>query len=163
MSCDLIISNCTCHIVKPTTDRVNVSSVPETRQNFTWKEKIFVSSSILRQSNGLSNSWLEFIVLLLLLICISLNKVKMVNSSVAIGCTNHAKPDSGISFHAFPHKKFWITSKMDSSCEKNWVPNKYSLIYSDHFEPSCFAIRPGTVGCILYDNSVPIIFPSFLA
>ena len=54
---------------------------------------------------------------------------------------------------------------MDSSCEKkkNWVPNKYSLICSDHFEPTCFIIRLGKVGCILYDNSVTTIFPSFPA
>ena len=102
MSCYLITSTSTCHVFKTTADRVNLSSVPKTRENFTWKEKN-VSSSVLRQSNGLSKFWLRFIVLLLL-ICISLNEVKMVNSCIAIRCTNHAKPGSVISLYAFHHK-----------------------------------------------------------
>ena len=48
MSCDLITSTSTCHNFKTTADRMNLSSVPETRENITWKEKCFVSSSILR-------------------------------------------------------------------------------------------------------------------
>ena len=53
---------------------------------------------------------------------------------------------------------------MDSSHErKNLVPKKYSLICSDHFEPSCIVLRSGKVGCKLYDNSVPSVFPSFPA
>ena len=48
MSCDLMTSTSACHIFKTAADRVNVSSVPKTRENFTWKEKIFISSSILR-------------------------------------------------------------------------------------------------------------------
>ena len=51
---------------------------------------------------------------------------------------------------------------MDSSCEKknNWAPKKYSLICSDHYEPSCFVVRAGKVRCRLYNNSVPTVFPS---
>ena len=112
----------------------------------------------------MSKFWLAFIVLLLLLICTSLKEVNMVNSCIAIGCTNCAKPGSRISFHAFPHKKFWITLKMIQAVKRKiWVPNNYSLICSDHFEPSCFFVRPGKVGCRLYDNLVSTIFPSFPA
>ena len=76
------------------------------------ERKKIVSSSILRQSNGLSKFLLGFVVLLLL-ICTSLNEVKMVNSCITIGCTNHAKPGSWTSFHAFSHKnselfQMWI-------------------------------------------------------
>ena len=39
MSCDLITSMSTCDIFKTTADRVNLSSVSETRENFKWKEK----------------------------------------------------------------------------------------------------------------------------
>ena len=62
------------------------------------------TSLILKQLNCLSMFWLGFIVLLILFICTSLNEVKMVNSCKAIGFTNHAKPGSRISFHAFPYK-----------------------------------------------------------
>ena len=103
-------------------------------------------------------------MLLLLFICTSLNEVKMVNSCISIGCTNHAKPGSVISFHTFHYKNSELLQKWIQAVKsKNWVPNKYSLICSDHFEPSCFFVRPGKVGCRLYDNSVPTIFPSFPA
>ena len=39
MSCDLITTTSTCCFFKTTADRVNLSSVPETRENFTCKEK----------------------------------------------------------------------------------------------------------------------------
>ena len=101
MSCDLITFTSTCHIFITTADRVNLSSVPETRENFMWKYFFFffVPHSILRQSNGLSKLWLGYIVLFLLLICTYFNEVKMVNSCIAIGCTNCAKLGSEISFH----------------------------------------------------------------
>ena len=35
----------------------------------------------------------------------------MVNSCIAIGCTNCAIPGSGISFHAFPHKNSELPQK----------------------------------------------------
>ena len=35
----------------------------------------------------------------------------MVNSCIAIGCTNHAKPGSAISFHAFHHKNSELLQK----------------------------------------------------
>ena len=38
MSCDLITSTSTCHIFKTTADILNFSSVPETTENFIWKE-----------------------------------------------------------------------------------------------------------------------------
>ena len=44
MSCDLTTSTSTCCIFKTTADRVNLSLVPETRENFTWKEiKLFLA------------------------------------------------------------------------------------------------------------------------
>ena len=73
-------------------------------------ENNFVSSSILRQLNGLSKFWLGFIVLPLL-ICTSLNEVNMVNSCIAIGCTNYGIPGSGISFYAFPYKNSELLQK----------------------------------------------------
>ena len=39
--------------------------------------------------------------------------------------------------------------------KKDWVPNKYSYICSEHFEPSCFIVRPGKIGHHLNDNAVP--------
>ena len=39
MSCDLITSHSTCCIFGATVDRVNLNSVPETRENIPWKEK----------------------------------------------------------------------------------------------------------------------------
>ena len=53
MSCDLITSNSICHIFKTTADRMNMSSVPETRENYIRNENKIVSRSILRQSNWL--------------------------------------------------------------------------------------------------------------
>ena len=51
---------------------------------------------------------------------------------------------------------------MDSSIKKErLVPNKYSYICSEHFEPSCFVVRPGKIGHHLNDNAVPTIFPTF--
>ena len=86
----------------------------------------------------------------------------MVNFCIAIGCTHCAKPGSGISFHVFPHKNSELLQKWIQAVKrKNWVPNKYSLICSDYFEPSCSVVRPGKVGHRLYDNSVPTIYPSF--
>ena len=41
MSCDWITSTSTCHIFKTTADRMYLSSVPETRENFTWKENFW--------------------------------------------------------------------------------------------------------------------------
>ena len=37
----------------------------------------------------------------------------------------------------------------------------YSYICSEHFEPSCFVVRPGKIGCHLNDNAVHTIFPTF--
>ena len=86
----------------------------------------------------------------------------MVNSCVAIDCTNKVKAGSGISFHRFPLKKPELLQKWIQAVKrKDWVPNKYSYICSEHFEPSCFVVRPGKTGHHLNDNSVPTIFPTF--
>ena len=53
----------------------------------------------------------RLLVLFLLLICTPLNEVKIVNSCIAIGYTNCAKPGSGISFHVFPHKNSELLQK----------------------------------------------------
>ena len=107
---------------------------------------------------------LVIIHFLLLFICTSLNEVKMVNFCIAIGCTNHGKPGWWISSHACPRENSELLQKWIQAVKRKiWVPNKYSLICSDHFEPSCFVVRPGKVGCRLHENSVPTIFPSFPA
>ena len=86
----------------------------------------------------------------------------MVNSCVAIDCTNKVKAGSGISFHRFPLKKPELLQKWIQAVKrKDWVPNKYSYICSEHFEPSCFVVRPGKIGHHLNDNAVPTIFPTF--
>ena len=73
--------------------------------------------------------------ILLLFICTCFNEVKRDNSCIAVGCTNHAKPGSGISFHAFPHKNSQLLQKCIQAVEKkkNWY-QKYTL--SGHFEQS---------------------------
>ena len=86
----------------------------------------------------------------------------MVNSCVAIDCTNKVKAGSGISFHRFPLKKPELLQKWIQAVKrKDWVPNKYSYICIEHFEPSCFVVRPGKIGRHLSDNAVPTIFPTF--
>ena len=82
------------------------------------------------QSNCWSKFWLEFIVLLLLFICTSLNEVKMVNSYIVIGCTNHAKPGSGISFHAFPYKNSELLQKWIQAVKRKKTRYKTSTALS---------------------------------
>ena len=85
----------------------------------------------------------------------------MVNFCIAIGCTNLLNQVQGYFTMLFLIKNSELLQKLIQAVKrKNWVPNKYSLICNDHFEPSCFVVRPGKVGHRLYDNSVPAIFPS---
>ena len=127
------------------------------------ERKKFVSSSILRQSNGLSKYWLGFIVLFLLFICTFLNEVKMVNSCIAIGCTNHAKPGSGISFHAFPHKNCELLQKWIQAVKEKTGYQTNTLLSVVTTLNHSFCCQTRESGCRLFDNSVPTIFPSFPA
>ena len=42
---------------------------------------------------------------------------------------------------------------------KDWAPKKSIWICGEHFEQSCFVVRPGKHGCRLYDHAIPTIFP----
>ena len=41
---------------------------------------------------------------------------------------------------------------------KDWAPTEHSLLCSNHFDESCFVVRPGKSGRRLYDHSVPTKF-----
>ena len=61
----------------------------------------------------------------------------MVSSCVAYGCTNRSKSGSGRSFFRFSLKKPKLLAKwVQAIHRKNWSPNNYSRICSDHFDPS---------------------------
>ena len=90
-------------------------------------------------------------------------QIVMVSSCVAFGCTNHCTKDSGISFFRFPLKKPDLLYRWVQAVRcKNWKPTAGSRICSEHFESSCFVIRPGQIGKRLNENSVPTVFPAFL-
>ena len=86
----------------------------------------------------------------------------MVSSCIAYGCTNRSKSGSGRSFFRFPLKKPELLVKwVQAIHRKNWSPNNYSRICSDHFDPSCLVKKPGKIGLILTENAVPSIFQAF--
>ena len=86
----------------------------------------------------------------------------MVSSCVAYGCTNRSKSGSGQSFFRFPQKKPKLLAKwVQTIHRKNWSPNNYSRICSDHFDPSCLVKKPGKIGLILTENAVPSISEAF--
>ena len=86
----------------------------------------------------------------------------MVSSCVAYGCTNRSKSGSGQSFFRFPLMKPELLGKwVQAIHRKNWSPNNYSRICSDHFDPSCLVKKPGKIGLILTENAVPSIFQAF--
>ena len=89
-------------------------------------------------------------------------QIVMVSSCVAFGCTNRCTKDSGISFFRFPLKKPDLLHRWVQAVRcKNWKPTAGSRICSEHFESSCFVIRPGQIGKRLNENSVPTVFPAF--
>ena len=70
---------------------------------------------------------------------VPLSFTAMVSSCIAHGCTNRSKSGSGWSFFRFPLKKPELLTKwVQAIHRKNWSPNNYSRICSDHFDPSCF-------------------------
>ena len=86
----------------------------------------------------------------------------MVNSCVAIDCTNCYRAGSGISFHRFPHSKPGLLQKWPQSVKRiNWKPNKCSFICSVHLEPSCFKLRAGESVHKLCNDALSSVFPSF--
>ena len=83
----------------------------------------------------------------------------MVGSCVAYKCTNRQNKFSGISFHSFPHNDKELLQKwVHNISQKDWFPKRHSLICSEHFEQSCFVVRPGKKGRCLNPNAVPTIF-----
>ena len=78
----------------------------------------------------------------------------MVTSCIAIGCTNHVKAGSGISFHRFPLSRPELLHKWVRAVRReNWTPNKHSYICSDHFHfflfhwETCFSWPKTTFRC----------------
>lgn len=44
---------------------------------------------------------------------------------------------------------------------KNFTPNKYSYLCSEHFHPEDYQIRPGADIKLLFENAVPSVFKGF--
>ena len=87
----------------------------------------------------------------------------VVSSCIAYGCTNRSKSGSGWSFFRFTLKKPELLTKwVQAIHRKNWSPNNYSRICSDHFDPSCLVKKPGKICLILTKNAVLSIFQAFL-
>ena len=87
----------------------------------------------------------------------------MPTTCVVFGCSNRAKAGSGISFHRFPFNDPDRLQKWKQAVRrKDWAPKKSSWICGEHFEQSCFVVRPGKHGCRLYDHAIPKIFPKHL-
>ena len=84
--------------------------------------------------------------------------IQMVGSCSAINCTARKDP-SGISFRRFPHKNPNLLSKwVHAMKRKDWAPTEHSLLCSNHFDESCFVVRPGKSGRRLFDHAVPTKF-----
>ena len=82
----------------------------------------------------------------------------MFESCSEINCKAR-KDSSGISFHRFPHKYSDLLSKwVHAMKRKDWAPTEHSSLCSDHFDESCFVVRPGKCGRRLYDHAVPTKF-----
>ena len=82
----------------------------------------------------------------------------MVGSCSAINCTAR-KGSSGISFHRFLHQNPNLLSKwVHAMKRKDWAPTEHSLLCSNHFDESCFVVRPGKSGRRLYDHAVSTMF-----
>ena len=82
----------------------------------------------------------------------------MSESCSEINCKARKGP-SGISFHRFPHKYSDLLSKwVHAMKRKDWAPTEHSSLCSNHFDESCFVVRPGKCGRRLYDHAVPTKF-----
>ncbi len=91
---------------------------------------------------------------------IFVNVFIMVQSCAALGCTNHAKKASGISFHRFPHHKKELLQKwIQAVRRKDFVPSKTHCLCSIHFTPACF--KQGKKHQTLKEDAVPTVFPGF--
>ncbi|CAI6368983.1 unnamed protein product [Macrosiphum euphorbiae] len=87
----------------------------------------------------------------------------MVVSCSGYGCTNRRQKENGIHFHRFPLKrpevsKKWLHEKMVT--RKNFTPNQYSYLCSEHFTPSYYLneSRPELDKKLLKDEAVPSVF-----
>ena len=102
---------------------------------------------------------MKLLIYLVLYICLLLLEYKMVNSCSAYGCQNGQKAGSGISFHRFPHNNPQHLEKwINAMKHKDWRPNKYSFICSQHFDESYFITVPGCVSRRLKPDAVPTKF-----
>ena len=86
----------------------------------------------------------------------------MVNCCVIIGCSNHYKADSDISFLRFHQSKPALLQKWTQALKwKNGKPYKHKFMCSAYFELSCFYGKAGRIGHKVGDDVVSSIFPNF--
>lgn len=86
----------------------------------------------------------------------------MVVSCSSYGCTNRRQKGSSIQFHRFPLNRPEILNKwIHAMRRKNFTPNKYSYLCSEHFNPEDYQIRPGADIKLLLENAVPSVFKGF--
>ncbi|XP_039294324.1 THAP domain-containing protein 1-like [Nilaparvata lugens] len=81
----------------------------------------------------------------------------MVNSCAAFNCTNNVKKRKDLSFHRFPlTDKKRLQEWLVKIRREGFVPTIYSVICSEHFEPSCFWQNPNKK--LLMPSAIPTIF-----
>ncbi|KAL4082634.1 hypothetical protein QTP88_029695 [Uroleucon formosanum] len=79
----------------------------------------------------------------------------------AYGCTNRRQKENGIHFHRFPLKRPEVLKKwLHEIRRKNFTPNQYSYLCSEHFTPSDYLneSRPELDKKLLKDEAVPSVF-----
>ncbi|CAI6377434.1 unnamed protein product [Macrosiphum euphorbiae] len=85
----------------------------------------------------------------------------MVVSCSGYGCTNRRQKENGIHFHRFPLKRPDVLKKwLHEIRRKNFTPNQYSYLCSEHFTPSDYLneSRPELDKKLLKDEAVPSVF-----
>ncbi|VVC30902.1 Hypothetical protein CINCED_3A012609 [Cinara cedri] len=86
----------------------------------------------------------------------------MVDSCSSFGCTNVRQSGSNIQFHQFPLNRPDVLKKwIHAMGSKTFIPNEYSYLCSEHFNPDDYQIQPGSNEKLLLINAVPSIFKSF--
>ncbi|CAG9764501.1 unnamed protein product [Ceutorhynchus assimilis] len=83
----------------------------------------------------------------------------MVNFCSAYGCSNEYNPLKPISFFSFPFKRPEILDGWIKAIRReNWKPSMSSRLCSEHFVPSDFLERLGSIKKVLKPNAIPSIF-----